>query len=121
MRFGHEFFIQEDQKFFLSPEDFERTVQNRKRIGAEDIGAMINECFGFTESTHKPLHWKMDIQAFPTEEWQKFKMALREWLETASKSGLLTFNEIMVLKIIKQLEEIGREKSKEINQKRNQL
>lgn len=121
MRFGHQFMFQPDQKEDLKPEDFERAVKYKKEWGAADIGAMINECFGFTERTDKPLHWQIDIQAFPTDKWQEFKKKLLEWLQTASNSGLLTFNQIMVLKIIRELEEIGREKSEEINKKRNSV
>lgn len=116
MRFKHEFMIQTD--IFHSIKNIDRR-EYEKRLeikGATDIGQMIYECFGFKDYSNEQFRKEIVIHAFPEDAWIELKEGLRDlFMETESANYLLFHAE----SIFRKLEELGSEKAKEINEKRN--
>jgi hypothetical protein len=89
----------------------ERNLEGRLRFekerAAANLGLLIGERIGFEEVPNNGMRLRLEVQAFSRKEWEMFKQELKSYIEAAEKTGLATFNLIVVGKMIQQLESIG--------------
>lgn len=110
MRFITEFIVTEEElKYNNAP-----VIDFRKKRGTDSMGKMLSESFGWeTPVLGDKNRYRLEIQAFPYDKWMKFKDDLRSYIEVAEKTGLATFNLIVVGKMLKELESFGNKTGEE--------
>jgi hypothetical protein len=96
--------------------EYQLKVASRKNVIIEsyaarhkaDIGNAIGDVFGWENPVNdNPLHYKLEIEAFPMDEWIEFKQKLFTHIYEEGRRGVV-FNQVRVLELIKELESFGK-------------
>lgn len=105
MRYKTEFRIHMD--VVGMDKNIDQRIAFEKQVAATRLGNLIAGNIGFDEKPYEGKHFKLEVEAFAKKDWLDFKQKLRSYIESAEKTGLATFNLIVVGKILKELETKG--------------
>lgn len=85
-----------------------------------DVGRIAQELFGYKQTQFYPARYALDVQCFPEDVWQEFKVNLRRHISDAF--GLRgPYDHEVFNKLFIDLETFGQQNSKKVNEKRGQI